>query len=80
MTVGVTANPAYEGVRADIDRTAWTLGDPVATRAAILAIVDADEPPLRIPARPLIRQPRDRVRVPAVDLAGMAADQPGRLR
>lgn len=47
-----TANPDYEEIRARI--AAWrakrwaTPGDPVATRAAILAIVDAEKPPLRV--------------------------------
>ncbi|WP_366943441.1 SDR family NAD(P)-dependent oxidoreductase [uncultured Williamsia sp.] len=39
---------AYDGVRDRIDRSGWTLGDPVATRAAILDIVDAENPPSRI--------------------------------
>ena len=41
-------NPAYDSVRAGIDRTGWALGDPAATRAAILEVVDSDEPPLRV--------------------------------
>ena len=41
-------DPVYDGVRADIDRTGWALGDPAATRPAILAVVDSDEPPLRV--------------------------------
>src|SRR3954470_2464449 len=44
--------PEYDGVRAMVAewRAARTAspGDPVATRDAILAVVDADEPPLRI--------------------------------
>jgi NAD(P)-dependent dehydrogenase (short-subunit alcohol dehydrogenase family) len=46
------ANPAYDETRARI--AAWRAGrwakpgDPIATRAAILAVVDAQEPPLRI--------------------------------
>jgi NAD(P)-dependent dehydrogenase (short-subunit alcohol dehydrogenase family) len=40
--------PAYDPVRAGIDRSTWLLGDPAATRAAILAVVDAAEPPARI--------------------------------
>ncbi|SHH09453.1 SDR family NAD(P)-dependent oxidoreductase [Geodermatophilus nigrescens] len=39
---------AYDDLRGSIDRTAWQLGDPRATRAAILAVVDAEEPPARI--------------------------------
>jgi NAD(P)-dependent dehydrogenase (short-subunit alcohol dehydrogenase family) len=47
-----TPNPAYDETRARI--AAWRAGrwakpgDPTATRAAILAIVDAEEPPLRV--------------------------------
>jgi NAD(P)-dependent dehydrogenase (short-subunit alcohol dehydrogenase family) len=47
-----SANPDYDEIRARI--AAWRAarsaspGDPVATRAAILAIVDADKPPLRV--------------------------------
>jgi NAD(P)-dependent dehydrogenase (short-subunit alcohol dehydrogenase family) len=41
-------HPDYDGVRDDIDRSGWELGDPSATRAAILAVVDAEQPPLRI--------------------------------
>lgn len=40
-------NPAYDAVRASI-RGGWERGDPTATRAAILAVADADRPPLRI--------------------------------
>jgi NAD(P)-dependent dehydrogenase (short-subunit alcohol dehydrogenase family) len=40
--------PAYDDVRAGMVRPAGRRGDPSATRAAILAVVDADEPPLRI--------------------------------
>jgi NAD(P)-dependent dehydrogenase (short-subunit alcohol dehydrogenase family) len=39
---------AYDQVRAGMVRPAATRGDPSATREAILTIVDADEPPLRI--------------------------------
>ncbi|MGW7003326.1 SDR family oxidoreductase [Streptomyces sp. NPDC054933] len=47
-----TANPAYadylEYVQQARRRRHGTLGDPVATRDAVLKVVDADEPPLRI--------------------------------
>ena len=47
-----TPNPAYERQHARAteirDSMLSRQGDPTATRAAILAIVDADEPPLRI--------------------------------
>jgi len=41
-------NPDYNEVRAGIDRGGWERGDPVATRGAILKVVDAERPPLRI--------------------------------
>lgn len=43
-------NPAYSGVRdaRNRSRAGTPPGDPKATRAAILKVVDADEPPLRI--------------------------------
>ena len=43
-------NPAYAAVREarNASRAGVTPGDPKATRAAILRIVDADEPPLRV--------------------------------
>ena len=42
-------NPVYAGVRAAQSRSwAASPGDPTATRGAILKVVDADEPPLRI--------------------------------
>jgi hypothetical protein len=42
-------NPAYAEVRDAITRSwAESPGDPTATRGAILKVVDADEPPLRI--------------------------------
>ncbi len=43
-------NPAYSGVRnaRNRSRSSTPPGDPKATRAAILKVVDADEPPLRI--------------------------------
>ena len=41
------ANPGYQGVR-DALPEGWDVGDPYATREAILALVDADGPPLRI--------------------------------
>lgn len=43
-------NPAYSGVRDARNRVraATSPGDPKATRTAILKVVDADEPPLRI--------------------------------
>ena len=40
--------PAYDNVRAAMARPAGKRGDPGATRAAILHVVDAEEPPLRI--------------------------------
>ena len=43
-------NPAYDSVRKQMSRS-WSgvkLGDPSATRSAILAVVDAKDPPLRI--------------------------------
>jgi NAD(P)-dependent dehydrogenase (short-subunit alcohol dehydrogenase family) len=45
-----TPNPAYTPAREAraAQRAATRSGDPTATRAAILAVVDADEPPLRI--------------------------------
>ena len=44
-----TANPEYDGVR-DAQRDQWAdqPGDPAATRAAILKVVDTDDPPLRV--------------------------------
>lgn len=45
-------NPAYDGVREAAAKTRAlrqaAQGDPVATRAAILKIVDAEQPPLRV--------------------------------
>jgi NAD(P)-dependent dehydrogenase (short-subunit alcohol dehydrogenase family) len=43
-------NPAYSGVREarNRSRAATPPGDPTATRTAILKVVDADKPPLRI--------------------------------
>ena len=41
-------NPAYNALRETIDRSSWALGDPSATRTAILAVVDAENPPARI--------------------------------
>ncbi|WP_405137330.1 SDR family oxidoreductase [Nocardia sp. NBC_01388] len=45
-----TPNPAYDAARAAraSQRSGMPSGDPTATGAAILAVVDADEPPLRI--------------------------------
>lgn len=47
-----TALPAYDGMREHAARLRAsrqrTQGDPMATRAAILQVVDADEPPLRV--------------------------------
>jgi NAD(P)-dependent dehydrogenase (short-subunit alcohol dehydrogenase family) len=40
-------NPAYEGVRAS-GKQDWDIGDPRATRDAILRVVDAEDPPRRI--------------------------------
>jgi NAD(P)-dependent dehydrogenase (short-subunit alcohol dehydrogenase family) len=40
--------PAYDDFRAAMARPAGKRGDPSATRDAILKVVDADEPPLRI--------------------------------
>ena len=53
LGVGATRsdeNPAYAGVREAISRS-WSggnVGDPKATRSAILKVVDAEEPPLRV--------------------------------
>lgn len=49
-SVHSTENPAYDEVRAARNRTrsAQQPGEPTATRAAILAVVDADKPPLRL--------------------------------
>jgi NAD(P)-dependent dehydrogenase (short-subunit alcohol dehydrogenase family) len=41
-------SPVYDDFRAAMARPAGKRGDPGATRAAILRVVDADEPPLRI--------------------------------
>ena len=40
--------PAYDEFRASMARASAKRGDPSATRAAILTVVDTDEPPLRI--------------------------------
>lgn len=40
-------DPAYDGVREATARD-WQVGDPRATRSAILQVVDADQPPLRV--------------------------------
>nr|WSY49985.1 SDR family oxidoreductase [Streptomyces sp. NBC_00886] len=40
--------PAYDDFRAGMTRISGRRGDPSATRAAILAVVDAEQPPLRI--------------------------------
>lgn len=41
-------NPDYKVVRDGFPRGGWERGDPTATRAAILKVADADQPPLRI--------------------------------
>jgi NAD(P)-dependent dehydrogenase (short-subunit alcohol dehydrogenase family) len=41
-------SPVYEDFRAGMHRPAGVRGEPSATRAAILEVVDAEEPPLRI--------------------------------
>jgi hypothetical protein len=41
-------SPAYDDFRAAMARPAGKRGDPGATRAAILRVVDAERPPLRI--------------------------------
>ncbi|MEA5366745.1 SDR family NAD(P)-dependent oxidoreductase [Amycolatopsis sp., V23-08] len=41
-------SPVYDGFRAAMSRPASTRGEPSATRGAILRVVDAEEPPLRI--------------------------------
>ncbi|MBO9578987.1 MAG: SDR family NAD(P)-dependent oxidoreductase [Microbacteriaceae bacterium] len=48
--ITATPMPAYDHVRAAraARKSAQVPGDPVATRTAILAVVDAEEPPLRI--------------------------------
>jgi NAD(P)-dependent dehydrogenase (short-subunit alcohol dehydrogenase family) len=47
-----TPNPAYDGVREKAQQLRATRqatpGDPVATRDAVLKVVDAENPPLRI--------------------------------
>ena len=46
-----TALPAYDEVReqaANRPSRRGTPGDPVATRAAVLTLVDSDDPPLRV--------------------------------
>ena len=43
-----TPLPEYDTVRGAIDRSSWLLGDPTATRSAILAVVDAANPPSRV--------------------------------
>ncbi|HEY4604541.1 MAG TPA: short-chain dehydrogenase/reductase, partial [Blastococcus sp.] len=47
-----TANPAYDAFREKADEQrkarAGDPGDPVATREAVLTVVDAENPPLRI--------------------------------
>jgi NAD(P)-dependent dehydrogenase (short-subunit alcohol dehydrogenase family) len=47
-----TPNPAYDGIREAAQRMRSerqsSQGDPVATREAVLAVVDAEQPPLRI--------------------------------
>ncbi|QBS39403.1 short-chain dehydrogenase/reductase [Nocardia sp. CS682] len=48
LTTFATENPAYDPVRADPDYAAQRFGIPSATRDAILALVDADKPPLRL--------------------------------
>ena len=68
--------------RRAVPRRASNPGDPVATREAILRVVDADEPPLRVffGAAPLPDR-HGRLRVAAEDLerlAGRRADRPGR--
>ncbi|NEB79112.1 SDR family NAD(P)-dependent oxidoreductase [Streptomyces sp. SID14478] len=40
--------PAYDAFRAAMQRPAGVRGEPAATRAAILAVVDAEQPPLRV--------------------------------
>ena len=42
-----TPDPAYDGVR-EATAPEFELGDPRATRAAILQVVDAEVPPLRV--------------------------------
>lgn len=42
-----TPHSGYQGLRVSFDR-AWTVGDPAATAEAILAVVDAADPPLRV--------------------------------
>lgn len=58
--------PEYDALRAVIDRESWRLGDPAATRPAILAVVDAERPPARV--------------VLGNALAGIEADYAERLR
>ncbi|CAM5276573.1 SDR family NAD(P)-dependent oxidoreductase [Streptomyces aurantiogriseus] len=48
--VHVSANPAYDGVREQLDAFVQSLdfGDPTAASEALLEIVDSDNPPLRV--------------------------------
>lgn len=46
--VHAAPNPAYDAVREARARSSRTAGDPEATGDAILALVDADDPPLRL--------------------------------
>ena len=47
-----TPLPAYDGVRGQVAKFRASMrarqGDPVATRAAVLQLVDSDDPPLRV--------------------------------
>jgi NAD(P)-dependent dehydrogenase (short-subunit alcohol dehydrogenase family) len=47
-----TPLPAYDGVREQVAKFRASMrarqGDPVATRAAVLQLVDSDDPPLRV--------------------------------
>jgi NAD(P)-dependent dehydrogenase (short-subunit alcohol dehydrogenase family) len=47
-----TLLPVYDGFRRDVEKARATMftkqGDPTATRAAVLAVVDAENPPLRV--------------------------------
>ncbi|WP_405162830.1 SDR family NAD(P)-dependent oxidoreductase [Nocardia sp. NBC_01499] len=47
LTQFTTAHPAYDKVRA-VDYSGQRFGEPGATRSALLALVDAEKPPLRL--------------------------------
>ncbi|MFJ4657012.1 SDR family NAD(P)-dependent oxidoreductase [Nocardia sp. NPDC088792] len=48
LTQFATPNPAYSHLRTTADPSGHPLGDPTSTRTALLALVDAEKPPLRL--------------------------------